>query len=99
LPEFRRPPLSKLGEKIVTGVALVLISLTAPRQRRGRALGPLRIRDMTPLHILRLDMTAGPRRGGRPESLGIEADLSYANTFVMSQNVRKLPFQARFRGR
>jgi len=76
-------------KKIVTGVALVLISLTAASaEGEAELLGPLRIRDMTPFNILRLDMLPAHAVAAGPKSWGIEADLSYANTFVMSQNVR-----------
>ncbi len=50
--------------------------------------GPLRIRDMTPFNILRLEMLPAPITSPPPGSWGFEADLSWANTFVMSNNVR-----------
>src|SRR5262245_6302534 len=52
-------------------------------------IGPLRIRDMTPFNILRLEMlpalAISPERG----DWAIEADVSYSNTFVMSDNVER----------
>ena len=59
---------------------------------RGRGdydlLGPLRIRDMTPFNLLRLDMLPAHAVEAGRGSWAIEADLSFSNTFVMSDNVR-----------
>jgi len=73
----------------VTGVAWILFSLTAASgAEKTELLGPLRIRDMTPFNILRLDMLPAHAVAAGPGSWAIEADLSYTNTFVMSENVR-----------
>jgi hypothetical protein len=50
-------------------------------------LGPLRIRDMTPFNLLRLDMLPAHAVEAGRGSWAIEADLSFSNTFVMSDNV------------
>ena len=52
-------------------------------------LGPLRIRDMTPFNLLRLDMVPAHAIEAEPGSFAVEADLSVANTFAMSSNVRR----------
>src|SRR5262245_17842287 len=52
-------------------------------------LGPLRIRDMTPFNLLRLDMLPAHAVDAGVGTWAIEADLSFSNTFVMSDNVRK----------
>jgi len=68
--------------------AIVLTLGVAPAHAETDLIGPLRVRDTTPFNILRLDMLpAHAVRGGRG-SWAIEADLSYTNTFVMSENVR-----------
>src|SRR5213593_2100575 len=73
----------------VTGVALILFSLTvASAEDKTELLGPLRIRDMTPFNILRLDMLPAHAVAAGAGSWAIEADFSYTNTFVMSENVR-----------
>jgi len=51
--------------------------------------GPLRIRDMTPFNLLRLDMLPAHAVEAEPHSFAIEADVSVANTFAMSSNVRR----------
>ena len=51
-------------------------------------LGPLRIRDMTPFNILSLDMLPAHAVAAGKGSWAVEADLSYTNTFAMSENVR-----------
>lgn len=73
----------------MTGAALILLSLTAASaEAETELLGPLRIRDMTPFNVLRLDMLPAHAVEAGPRSWAIEADLSYTNTFVMSENVR-----------
>src|SRR5437867_2938105 len=74
---------------IVARFSLTIIaSAASPVWAETDLIGPLRIRDMTPFNILRLEMLPAhavkPGRG----SWAIEADLSYTNTFVMSDNVR-----------
>ena len=65
-----------------------LVSPTAARAEEAtELLGPLRIRDMTPFNILRLDMLPAHAVVGGRGSWAIEADVSYTNTFVMSKNV------------
>ncbi len=73
--------------KIPAGAALILLTLTAtPAQ--GQLMGPLRIRDMTPFNILRLDMPPAHAVTAGPGSWAIEAELSHTNVFVMSGNVK-----------
>lgn len=73
----------------MASLGLLLLSL-APVWAEGESelLGPLRIRDMTPFNILRLDMLPAHAVEAGPGSWAVEADLSYTNTFVMSGNVR-----------
>src|SRR5881397_2167709 len=79
----------KGGWPVAVGAALVAFALGIT-QARGETelLGPLRIRDMTPFNLLRLDMLPAHAVAAGPGSWAIEADLSYSNTFVMSDNVR-----------
>src|SRR5881628_1499886 len=74
---------------VAVGAALVAFVLGIT-QAKGETelLGPLRIRDMTPFNILRLDMLPAHAVAAGPRSWAVEADLSYTNTFVMSKNVR-----------
>jgi uncharacterized protein DUF3187 len=78
---------ARLG-RVAPLLALSLASLTAARAEDAtELLGPLRIRDMTPFNILRLDMLPAHAVMGGPGSWAIEADISYTNTFVMSKSV------------
>jgi hypothetical protein len=62
---------------------IVLILAALPAQ--GQLMGPLRIRDMTPFNILRLDMPPAP---AITQGWSIEAVLSRTNVFMMSDNVK-----------
>ncbi len=69
-------------------IALVILALAAPAQGQTELMGPLRIRDMTPFNILRLDMLPAHAATGGPGSWAIEAGITHTNTFMMSGNVR-----------
>src|SRR5262245_35196319 len=60
----------------------------APARADSELLGPLRIRDMTPFNLLRLDMLPAHAVAAGRGSWAIETNLSFSNTFVMSDNVR-----------
>jgi len=62
---------------------LVLILAATPAQ--AQLMGPLRVRDMTPFNILRLDMPPAPAVA---QGWSIEAVLSRTNVFMMSDNVK-----------
>src|SRR6266566_1057118 len=80
---------TRAGWPVAAGVALVAFALAAtPARGETELLGPLRIRDMTPFNLLRLDMLPAHAVSAAPGSWAIEADLSYSNTFVMSDNVQ-----------
>jgi hypothetical protein len=75
---------------VAAGMAALIVGLsTAPARGETALLGPLRIRDMTPFNLLRLDMLPAHAVAAGPHSWAIEADISYSNTFVMSENVEK----------
>jgi hypothetical protein len=63
---------------------IVLILAALPAQ--GQLMGPLRIRDMTPFNILRLDMPPAPAIA---QGWEIEVVLSRTNVFMMSDNVKE----------
>jgi hypothetical protein len=74
--------------RVATVRALFVFALAAiPAQGQTELLGPLRVRDLTPFNLLRLDMLPAHAVTGSPGSWAIEADISHANTFVMSGNV------------
>lgn len=65
-----------------------LILTTMPAQGQADLMGPLRIRDMTPFNILRLDMPPAHAIDSGPGTWAIEAEISRTNVFLMSDNVR-----------
>ena len=74
----------------LAAVAATILALAiSPARADGALLGPLRIRDMTPFNLLRLDMLPAHAVAAGRGSWAIEADLSYSNTFVMSDNVER----------
>ena len=73
---------------------LLLLLLTAPllgaENRPEPAwshVGLLRVRDLTPFGILRLDFLPAHAVTGKPGTWALEANLSYQNTFALSENV------------
>ena len=50
-------------------------------------LGPLRLRDLTPFALQRLDFLPASAAARYPEGWALEANVSYTNTFIMSGNV------------
>src|SRR2546422_1409283 len=79
----------RTGWRRTAGAAAIVLGLAATEARgETELLGPLRIRDMTPFNLLRLDMLPAHAVSAGPGSWAIEADVSYSNTFVMSDNVK-----------
>jgi hypothetical protein len=70
------------------GVVATLLLVTTVTRADDEMLGPLRVRDMTPFNLLRLDMLPAHAVTAGPGSFALEVDLSLSNTFVMSENVR-----------
>jgi hypothetical protein len=66
----------------------LLVLAATPARGEADLLGPLRVRDMTPFNLLRLDMRPAHAVAAGRGSWAIEADVSYSNTFVMSDSVR-----------
>lgn len=54
-----------------------------------RFLGPFRTRDLTPTSLLRLDLPPAHGVRGPPGAWALEVGYSHANTFVMSDTVRR----------
>ena len=78
---------------VIASLLLAIGALRADAPDRapdeGALLGPLRIRDMTPFNLLRLDMLPAHAVDAGRGSWAIETSLSFSNTFVMSENVRR----------
>ncbi|HEX7030633.1 MAG TPA: DUF3187 family protein [Gammaproteobacteria bacterium] len=68
---------------VLTGAA----SVPAQADAETDMLGPLRLRDLTPFALQRLDLRPASAAAHYPKGWAIEANLSYTNTFIMSGNV------------
>jgi hypothetical protein len=81
---LRSRPVGALG-----AIGALLAIAPAPAFAEGELFGPLRIRDMTPFNLLRLDMLPAHAVAAAPGSWAFDASLSCTNTFVMSDNVER----------
>lgn len=54
-----------------------------------RPVGLVRVRDLTPFGILRLDLLPTHAVAARPGTWALEANVSYQNTYVLSDNVEE----------
>lgn len=77
LPRSLAVPLLIVGALLPVGVAAEDYSLQ----------GPLRERDMTPLHLARLEMMPAAASSALGDGWAIETDLTYTNTFAKSARV------------
>lgn len=59
------------------------------KQARSTHFGLLRQRDLSPFGFLRLDMRPAHAVSGPPGNWGVELELGYQNTWVLSPNVRQ----------
>ncbi len=75
----------RLGAALVAAVAGLH---GAPAKAERQLFGPMRIRDTSPFSFLRLDMMPSQALAPGRGSYWIEAELTYSNTFVMSDNVQ-----------
>lgn len=67
--------------------AFILGILFAPLAAAQEMLGPLRLRDLTPFALQRLDFLPASAASRYPEGWAIETNVSFTNTFIMSDNV------------
>ena len=77
------------GASVVSGAAEESASQGAPPEESPRPwfhIGPLRIRDLTPFGILRLDFLPAHAVTARPGTWAFEVNLSYQNTYVLSDS-------------
>lgn len=76
-------PLRRAG----LGLLLFLSSLSVSAQETWRPVGLMRIRDMTPFGIVRLDLLPAHAVPANPGTFAVEVNVSYQNTYVLSENV------------
>ncbi|MCG8434352.1 MAG: DUF3187 family protein [Gammaproteobacteria bacterium] len=58
-----------------------------PRANGSLLLGPIRVRDLTPFDLQRLDFLPSAAAADYPERWAFEANLSHTNTFILSENL------------
>jgi hypothetical protein len=74
-------------------LVLIFVCLSLAVEERAGAqewqpIGLLRSRDLTPFGILRLDLLPAQAAAAPPGTWGLEVDMAYQNTYVLSANVR-----------
>jgi len=79
--------LRRLAVCCLFGLALAARAEGPAAERPWFHLGPLRIRDLTPFGILRMDFLPAHAVSARPGTWALELNFSYQNTYVLSQNV------------
>lgn len=83
---------SRVLRRLSTAVLLAAFAAAGAAQEPAKPepwthLGLLRVRDLTPFGILRLDFLPAHAVNGPPGTWALETNLSYQNTFVLSDNV------------
>jgi hypothetical protein len=78
----------------LAAIAAIALSLApafaAPAQDPNgewQALGPMRVRDMTPFGLTRLDMLPAHAVAATPGTFAVEVNVSHQNTWAISENV------------
>jgi len=106
----RRHPSSFFLRSSLFALAALLLAPVAGAQVNPQTAGPgyealgwrpaglVRVRDLTPFGILRLDLLPAHAVAANPGTFAIEANLSYQNTYVLSENVAQY-LEARGPGR
>src|SRR5580765_8684353 len=69
------------------GVSLSARAAEPETERPWFHIGPLRIRDLTPFGILRMDFLPAHAVTATPGTWALELNMSYQNTYVLSDNV------------
>jgi hypothetical protein len=72
-----------------TASAILAAALAMPAAADEMHYGLLRVRDLTPFGFLRLDMRPAHAVSAPPGSWGVEVELGYQNTWVLSPNVEQ----------
>ena len=77
----------KLPIALLAWLCLATVA-SAEDQDAWLTLGLMRVRDMTPFGISRLDMLPAHAVAATPGTFGIEVNYSYQNTWALSNNVK-----------
>ncbi len=73
--------------RLVLLIALCTAAPAAASENDWQTLGLMRVRDMTPFGIARLDMLPAHAVPATPGTFAFEVNLSYQNTWALSENV------------
>ena len=88
-PCQRRDATSRLPRLVLLAGLSVLAPAAAAAQEDGwQTLGLMRVRDMTPFAIARLDMLPAHAVPATPGTFAFEVNVSYQNTWALSDNVK-----------
>jgi len=84
-----RPSTSRASAIVLAALLVSFGSVAAQdtTERPWSHLGPVRIRDLTPFGILRMDFLPAHAVTATPGTWALELTVSYQNTYVMSDNV------------
>lgn len=74
--------------RLVFLIALCTVAPAAASENDWQTLGLMRVRDMTPFGIARLDMLPAHAVPATPGTFAFEVNLSYQNTWALSENVK-----------
>ena len=88
-PGKRRDPISRLFRLALLLGLCVLAPVAAAAEEDGwQTLGLMRVRDMSPFGIARLDMLPAHAVAATPGTFAFEINYSYQNTWALSDNVK-----------
>src|SRR5262245_44132588 len=88
-PVERRLPLSRVSRRALLLALCVFIPAAAGAEEGGwQRLGLMRVRDMSPFGIARLDMLPAHAVAATPGTFAFEVNVSYQNTWALSDNVK-----------
>src|SRR5262245_36633555 len=88
-PGKRRDPLSRFFRLAPLVALCVFIPAAAGAEEGGwQRLGLMRVRDMSPFGIARLDMLPAHAVAATPGTFAFEVNVSYQNTWALSDNVK-----------
>ena len=85
----RRYPMSRISRLAFLIAICVLAPAVAAAEEDGwQTLGLMRVRDMTPFGLARLDMLPAHAVAATPGTFAFEINVSYQNTWALSDNVK-----------
>jgi len=88
-PVKRRDPMSRVSRlALLLGLCVLAPAAALAEEDGWHTLGLMRVRDMTPFGIARLDMLPAHAVPAAPGTCAFEVNVSYQNTWALSDNVK-----------